>query len=342
MSIRPILLMSSLLVAGALILGSLASAQPSPDPKGLAPTQIVNAAPATDWVSIAPTDLLVMDLAPDAHNRPRRVIIQLMPPPFSQGWVGNVRKFAEQHWWDGVSVYRVQDNYVAQWGDPEDSNSEKAKPPPAGLSVVSEAEYVSRAEAGVLVRTTGWSEILQSACRGEGQADVACRKLRHDDPYAATTAFFAGWPIASDQDAFWPIHCYGMIGVARDLSPDTGSGSSLYVVIGQAPRQLDRNIALIGRVIDGMEHLSSLQRGPAPLGVYADPKERTPIRRVRLARELPTAEQPRFQYLSTASSSFAQYAKARALRHDAFFMQPAGGVDICNVPIPFRQSLKAH
>jgi len=342
MSMRPIPTIFSLSVAGALTLGSLAWAQPSPDPKGLTPAQIVNAAPATDWVSIAPADLLVMDLAPDAQNRPRRVIIQLMPPPFSQGWVGNVRKFAEQHWWDGASVYRVQDNYVAQWGDPEDGNPEKAKPPPAGLSVVSEAQYVSRAGEDILTRTTRWSEILQSPCRGEGQGNPACGKLRHDDPYSASTAFFAGWPIASDQDAFWPIHCYGMIGVARDLSPNTGSGSSLYVVIGHAPRQLDRNIALIGRVIDGVEHLSSLPRGPAPLGVYSEPTERTPIRSVRLVSELTTAEQPRFQYLSTASSSFAQYAKARAQRHDAFFLQPAGGVDICNVPTPIRQTPKAR
>ena len=32
------------------------------------------------------------------------------------------------------------------------------------------------------------------------------------------------------------------VGVGRDDWPDTGSGAELYVVIGQAPRQLDRNI----------------------------------------------------------------------------------------------------
>src|SRR3546814_13633988 len=80
-----------------------------------------------------------------------------------------------------------------------------------------------------------------------------------------------------------------MVGVARDLSPNTGSGAELYTVIGHAPRHLDRNIALVGRVIAGMEHLSSLPRGPAPLGVYEDPAQRVPILAVRLASDLPEA-----------------------------------------------------
>ena len=76
----------------------------------LAPSEIVAAAPNADWMTIAPSDLLVMELAPDAKGRPRRVVIQLMPPPFSQGWIGNIRKLAAARFWDGLSVNRVQDN----------------------------------------------------------------------------------------------------------------------------------------------------------------------------------------------------------------------------------------
>src|SRR3546814_7554204 len=95
-----------------------------------------------------------MDLAPAAkgpskrsvprptRSGPRRVIIQLMPAPFSQGWIGNIRKLAAAHWWDGTSIDRVQDNYVVQWGD-----ATEKKALPAGLAVVPETEYVvSRAE----------------------------------------------------------------------------------------------------------------------------------------------------------------------------------------------------
>ena len=105
------------------------------------PPEIVAAAKAEEWVVIAPSDLLVMDLAADAKGKPRRVVIQLMPAPFSQGWIGNIRKLAAAKFWDGTSVNRVQDNYVVQWGDANGEDSAKAKQLPEGLKVVGEAEY---------------------------------------------------------------------------------------------------------------------------------------------------------------------------------------------------------
>jgi peptidylprolyl isomerase len=136
----------------------------------------------------------------------------------------------------------------------------------------------------------------------------------------------------------WPVHCYGMVGVGRGMPPDTGSGAELYTVIGHAPRHLDRNIALVGRVVEGIEHLSSLPRGTEALGFYKTAAERVPIRSIRVASDLPAAEQPRFQYLSTESQTFAVYAEARANRRDPFFIQPAGGADICNIPVPVRRA----
>jgi len=126
-----------------------------------------------------------------------------------------------------------------------------------------------------------------------------------------------------------------MVGVGRGLSPDTGTGAELYAVIGQAPRQLDRNIALIGRVIEGMEHLSTMPRGTGPLGFYETAAERTPILSVRLGSEV--AGLPAYEYLSTESQSFAAYVDKRANRKDDFYIQPAGGVDVCNVPVPVRR-----
>ena len=129
-----------------------------------------------------------------------------------------------------------------------------------------------------------------------------------------------------------------MVGVGRNLSPDTGSGAELYAVIGHAPRHLDRNIALVGRVVEGIEFLSSLPRGTEALGFYKTAAERTAIASVRLASELPAGARPRLQYLSTESASFAAYANARANRHDAFFIRPAGGADVCNIPVPVRRA----
>jgi peptidylprolyl isomerase len=126
--------------------------------------------------------------------------------------------------------------------------------------------------------------------------------------------------------------------VARGLAPDTGSGTELYAIIGHAPRQLDRNIAVVGRVIDGIQHLSSLPRGSEALGFYKEEKQHVPIASVRLASQIEAGQQPRFQYLDTQSASFGRYLKLRANRSDDFYRVPAGGVDLCNAPVPVREA----
>ena len=287
------------------------------------PGQLVAQASAEEWVTIAAEDLLVMTLAPDGEGKPREVIIQLMPAPFSQGWIANIRTLARANWYDGISVNRVQDNYVVQWGDPNYDNPEatgEAKSLPEGLKVMDEDEY----------RAEPYHDSSTVVLGVDGPADL----------YADWATHQKGWPIAGDSDGWsWPVHCYGMVGVGRNYSPDTGSGAELYTVIGHAPRHLDRNIALVGRIISGMEHLSSLPRGKGELGFYAadEADNRTPILSVRVASDLSEDEQPLFEYLSTESETFAQYAEARANRRDPFFIVPAGGADICNIPVPVRR-----
>ena len=289
-------------------------------PAAPAPGEIVTAAPAADWVTIPPSDLLIMDLAPDAKGKPRRVVIQLMPLPFPEGWIGNIRKLAAAHWWDGTSVNRVQDNYVVQWGDANGDDEAKAKPLPAGMATIAEKDYLSHA---IRYRMAPPNQVALGS-----------------DAYAKNNWFEIGFPIAGDTFGMvWPVHCYGMVGVGRDLPPNTGTGAELYTVIGHAPRHLDRNIALVGRVIEGIEHLSALPRGTGALGFYETAEERVPIRSVRIASEMETDKPlPKFEYLSTTSKSFSAYAEARANRRDPFFIRPAGGADICNIPVPVRRA----
>ncbi len=281
-----------------------------------APSEIVAKAKAEEWVAIAPSDLMVMELAPDAKGKARRVVIQLMPAPFSQGWVGNIRKLAAAKFWDGTSVNRVQDNYVVQWGD-----ATEKKALPEGLAVVPEALYV---------RQTGSTPAPNDICSNQQKYPGV-----HCDSYAPGSFFVSGFPAGGNGTSEWPVHCYSMVGVGRNLSPDTGTGAELYTVIGHAPRHLDRNIALVGRVIEGIEHLSSLPRGTGALGFYESETERTPILSVRIGAD--AADLPAFEYLSTESDSFAAYADARANRRDPFFNVPARGADICNIPVPVRR-----
>ena len=314
---------------------SAAQAAGRTKPSPLAPSEIVAAAPKGDWNAIAPSDLLVMELAPDAKGKPRRVVIQLIPPPFSQGWVSNIRTLAKAHWWDGLSINRVQDDYVVQWGDANADDKVKAKPLPVGLAVMSESEYV----------TPVYEEPYTDGIEDGHKFSPYVRNIGQLDAYGWPYGFASGWPVAGsvrrglgEVGEVWPVHCYGMVGVGRDLSPNTGSAAELYVVIGHAPRHLDRNIALVGRVIEGIEFLSSLPRGHGGLGFYdlEQGDERVTITSIRPGAEV--KDLPAYEYLSTESVSFARYADARANRRDAFFIRPAGGADICNIPVPVRRA----
>ncbi len=331
----------TLVACAALLAASPLAAQRS---EYVTPGDVIAKAAAEEWVAIAPADLMVMDLAPDARGKPRRVVIQLMPAPLSQGWVGNIRKLVAARWYDGISVNRVQDNYVVQWGDA----SEK-KALPDGLETVGEECYVlayglpcpfdASVDADKVMSSE--ADIPSAGDNPPVFAPVQPPKpwLDYGDAYRATIDFKQGWPMAfgfgkAARPENWPVHCYGMVGVGRNLSPDTGTGAELYTVIGHAPRHLDRNIALVGRVIKGIEHLSSLPRGTGTLGFYENADERVPILSVRMGDEV--TDLPAFQYLSTESTSFAAYADARANRRDDFFIVPAGGADICNIPVPIR------
>jgi peptidylprolyl isomerase len=127
-----------------------------------------------------------------------------------------------------------------------------------------------------------------------------------------------------------------MIGAGRGDTADSGSGAELYVVIGQAPRHLDRNVTLVGRVLQGMEILSVMPRGTGPLGFYEAPTERTIIRSVRLASDLPESERVNLETLRTDSATFRAVIDSRRTRREEWFLQPTGRINLCNVPLPVR------
>ncbi len=274
-------------------------------PKPLTPNDIVAKAPAAAWRTMPADDLLVIDLKAGG-----RIVVQLAPE-FAPVHVANIRALARANWWDGAAVYRVQDNYVAQWG-----LGEAEKPFPKGVVATPPAEYARR-------------------LRG-----LPVRPLGSADPYAPNAGYALGWPVAYDSRAGTAnlTHCYGYVGVARGLAPDTGSGGELYAIIGHAPRQLDRNIAVVGRVVDGIERLSALPRGTGDLGFYKERKEDVPIARVRLASQMPAGERPSFQQMDTGGATFGNYLRLRANRKDAFYERPASGVDLCNAPVPVRKT----
>jgi peptidylprolyl isomerase len=284
--------------AAVAVAGACALSAPATTPA--TPTSVLAAAPASAWKAIDANDLLVIDLAGGG-----RVVIALADA-FAPAHIANIRALAKAHWYDGLAIERVQDGYVVQWGDPDGK-----KPLPPGLPTP--ASDYDRPAAG-----------------------VSFTPLPYPDTYAEHVGLTGAFPMAESGDRAWLTHCYGMVGVGRDVNPDVGTGAELYAVIGQSPRALDRNIAVVGRVLTGMETLAALPRGTADLGFYATPAQRTPIVRVSIASDLPAAQQPRFQVLDVASASFAAWVHVKANRQDTFFLRPAGALDVCNALPPVR------
>jgi len=287
------------------LLTGLASAEPvSEKPRSSA--EIIAASTPADWRRIDDDQLMVLELSRG------RVLIELAPT-YAPQHVANVKALAHEHYFDGLAVIRLQDNYVAQWGDAE------AKKPIKSAKATLPAEFF-RAIDDTLDFTP----------------------LADRDAYAPQTGFSQGFPAARDlaRSEVWLTHCYGMVGAGRDTAADSGGGTELYAVIGHAPRHLDRNVTLLGRVVEGIELLSSLPRGTGNLGFYEKPSQRQPIKRVRMANELPLSQRPALEALRTDTATWAAFIEARRNRHEDWFAEPTGHIEVCNVPLPVRRAKK--
>ena len=265
-------------------------------------SEVLAASKPSDWRPLDPENTLYLQMATG------RVVIELAPA-FAPQHAANIRTLVRQGYFDGLAILRSQDNFVVQWGGPDSKRGlgkARATLPP---------EF-----------TVEWTPALPFT------------RLPDVDGYAPVVGFSGGFPVGVDPQTrqAWLAHCYGMVGAGRDSDVETGNGAELYVVIGHAPRQLDRNIALVGRVLQGMELLSALPRGTGPLGFYEKPEQHAPISSVRLAADVPLAERARLEVIRTDTPTFAALVESRRNRRDDWYKVPAGHVDVCNVPIAVR------
>ena len=276
------------------------------------PKELLGKSTAQEWRTPDPQNLLVMQL-------PQGQVLIELAPDFTPLHVANIRTLAHEHYFDDLAIVRVQDNFVTQWGDPQsDDNGDKNKLKPLGTAKATLPPEYTR----------------------PFDAKLPFTALPDGDVYASEVGFSEGFPVGRDKadGQEWLTHCYGMVGVGRDNDPQTGSGSELYVVIGQAPRGLDRNLAVVGRVLKGMEYLSGLPRGTGPLGFYEKPSQRVTIQSVRLASDLPAATRPTIEVLRTDSTTFAALVDAKRNRRDDFYRNPAGKIDLCSINVPVRDA----
>ena len=295
------------LTSGLLLAATLAQAAAKPTTVRSKPVaEILAASQPQEWRTLDPENTLYLEL-------PAGRVVMELAPDFAPAHVRNIKILVREKYFDGLSILRAQDNYVVQWGDPndEDANakplgSAKPKLPP---------EYTARITP-----------------------NIPFTKLPDGDGYAPAVGFSQGFPVGRNtaKGQTWLAHCYGALGVARGNEPSSGNGSGLYVIVGHAPRHLDRNIAVVGRVVQGMDKLSVMPRGTGPLGFYENPEQRTTLKGLVVAADVPVAERTALEVLRTDSASFAAVADARRNRLDDWNTVPAGHIELCNVPIPVR------
>jgi peptidylprolyl isomerase len=289
------------------LLAVLSSAAPRADAQPPTLASVLAATSGADWRTPDPENTVYLDLAGG------RVVFEL-GPAFAPGHVANVKALVREGYFDGLTINRAQDNYVVQWGDADERDAAKRR-------------------AIRVAKPTLPPEFDRALT-----ADLPWTPLGDGDVYAPEVGWSAGFPAARDAKASrtWLAHCYGALGAGRGNDAGSGGGTELYVVIGHAPRHLDRNVTVFGRVLRGIELLSSLPRGTGSLGFYEKAEQRVPIKAMRVAADVPAAERTALQVLRTDVPAFQRLVEARRNRREEWFKHAVGKVELCNVPVPAR------
>lgn len=290
---------ASAVAALVLAFGMLAAASAVARPVTV--TDLLAASTPQDWRKPDPENTLYLQLPAG------RVVIELAPR-VAPLHVANIKALARAHYFDGLAVVRVQDNYVVQWADPDHHRAV-----PKGVTLVA-PEFDA-----------------------EMSAYPRFEPVPDRDVYAPEVGFLDGFPAARDPrtHAAWLAHCYGMVGVGRDDPPES-DGTEMYAVIGHAPRQIDRNVALVGRVLKGIEFFSTLPRGSGEMGFYVPPEPPVPIISMKIAADLPEAERTPLEVLRTESAVFRAVLDQRRNRRESWFKFNPGHIELCNIPLPVR------
>jgi peptidylprolyl isomerase len=306
--------MRSLIALAALALAacqlppaSTASAIPPP-PEGNtpSPSDVIAASKPAEWRALDPENTLYMDF-PEG-----RVVIE-MAPQFAPDHVANVKALSREGFFTNGAVTRVQDNFVTQWAQAADP----ARPAKVGVEKLNAEFTLPRA------------------------AIASFDILPDPDTYADEIGFINGMTAARDAASVWLTHCYGMVGVGRENDENSGGGTELYVVIGHSPRNLDRQLTMLGRVVQGMEIMSAFPRGTGDAGFYKTPAEYRRYADIKVAADVPGSERTDLEVMRTDSASFAMLVNSRRWRKDDFYKQPVGRIGLCNITVPVRAANQA-
>lgn len=276
--------LSALLLAAALGLQTPAPATPP--------------APAGEWRTVSPDNLLVIDTSRG------RILVELAPA-IAPLHVERIRLLAGRGFYDGLNFHRVIEGFMAQTGDPLGTGDGQSPFPDLA------AEFTFR--------------------RGPEMDFVAVSA-----PQGQQYGFIGSLPVATQPDAMmgrtadgrvhgWGVYCPGVAGMARGEAND--SANSQFFLMRDAYPSLDKRYTVWGRVVSGLEVVRQIKVGEGAGGLVPAPADQ--MRRVRVASDLPEAERPTVRVADTRAPAFrARLNQVRAARGADF--------SICDLALPVQ------
>ncbi|MBV8683320.1 MAG: peptidylprolyl isomerase [Caulobacteraceae bacterium] len=277
----------------SLSVADAAPRRPSSAAKPAGPAAAASATPGpSDWRTPDPQDVLVID------TNKGRIFVELAPQVAPQA-VERVRTLARQHFYDGLTFFRVIEDFMDQTGDPKNVGSGGSTlpdlPPEFSFRRGSDAPFTSVAHL-------------------DGQESGLMGSL----PVISQPIALAAMTADARVNAYGTF-CAGVTGIARAQTPN--SGNSQFFLMRGTETKLDQGYTPFGRVIAGQDVVRAIKVGEPPVA----PADR--METVRVLSDLPPASRPHVRVIDTASAWFAAYvAKVRADKGDGF--------TVCDLELP--------
>lgn len=247
-----------------------------------------------DWRTPDPNNVIVVE------TNKGRIIAELYPQA-APNHVERMRGLVKSGFYDGLTFFRVINDFMAQTGDPQNTGQGGSDQP----NLVAEFTFRRGADTPLAqsfkvgTNEAGWVGVMPVTSQNSALAVMtADRKV-----------------------ATWGNFCPGTLGAARAGDPD--SANSQFFFMRQANDGLDKTYTAFGRVLQGLDAVRAIKTGePVP-----DPQDK--MISVKLLADLPADKRPSIQVMNTGSAAFKALVDKRRAEQGASFTN-------CDVDVPVQ------
>lgn len=228
------------LLSGLAFMGFVACAGAQTDDSAEAPAftmEDVSASPDA-WRAVDPENLVVIDTSKG------KILIELMPSA-APNHVAQFKAYVRAGLYNNTPFHRVIKGFMAQGGDVGQVHGADKMMPQL------EAEFTFRRDPN------------ETAMDPVGYADAAVAGFHQGFPLESVAQFMSEMSVDGRVESWMP-HCAGVLSSAR--TDDPNSANAQFFLISDQGRHLDKQYTAKGRVLSGMDVVTSIKLGPKPDG----------------------------------------------------------------------------